>query len=80
MNNNMKILSLGFFSADYKVVGNATLYMNLSRIDGDQVLTATPAPGFLKVASAVGNDAVFSVAPTAWERLPTSWRLGSVFR
>lgn len=46
-------------SADFKISTALTLYGLVSRTNGDQVFTATPAPVFRQAAKAIVDDPVF---------------------
>lgn len=48
-----------FFSADYKPTDRSTIYINLTRLYGDQVFTTSPSLDFRNVAKAVADDPVF---------------------
>lgn len=48
-----------FVAVDYRLTDRATVYLNLARVDGDQVFTSSPALTFLNAAKAVADDPVF---------------------
>lgn len=48
-----------FLGLDYRLDGDATLYLDLSRLDGELVFTATPNPRYRRHAKAISDDPAF---------------------
>ena len=48
-----------FIGLDYRLQNASTLYLDVSRLDGDLVFTATSNPGYRRYAKAVSDDPAF---------------------